>query len=81
MSKRGGFKFSYALSIATQLGFMIAASIGGFLALGVWLDRLTGAVPLFLLLGIFIGITITVVEVHHMIKPLLKEDKKEEDIV
>ena len=74
MLKKSGLKFSYALSIATQLGFMIAASIGGFLALGLWLDVKTGSSPLFLLIGIFVGIALTVYEVHHMIQPLIRPD-------
>lgn len=78
MPKKSGLKFSYALSIATQLGFMIAASIGGFLALGLWLDGKLGTDPLFLLVGIVVGIVLTVYEVHHMIQPLIKPDKEDE---
>jgi ATP synthase protein I len=79
MPKKSGFKFSYALSIATQLWFMVAASIGGFLALGIWLDGKFGSAPLFLLVGMVVGIALTIYEVHHIIQPLITPDEDDHD--
>ncbi len=71
MSTRNGFKISYALSLATQLGFLIVASIGGFILLGVWLDGVLGIRPFALVGGIIIGVALTAYEVHHLMLPLL----------
>lgn len=74
MSEKDGFKFSYALSIASQLGFIIASSILGFVLLGVWADTRFQTAPLFMLVGIFVGITITVYETYHLLLPLIITD-------
>jgi F0F1-type ATP synthase assembly protein I len=72
--KTDSFKFSYALSVATQLGFMTVASIGGFLALGMWLDGKLGSSPWLLIIGIVAGIVVTVYEVHHLLRPLIDDN-------
>ncbi len=77
MQKKDGLKFSYALSLATQLGFLTVASIGGFLALGIWLDSKLDTSPLLVLIGIAIGIVVTTYEVHHLIQPLITSDKED----
>lgn len=71
--KSDNFKFTYALSVATQLGFMTVASIGGFLALGMWLDSKLGSSPWLLIIGVITGIAVTVYEVHHLLRPLIDE--------
>ncbi|MCA9356865.1 AtpZ/AtpI family protein [Candidatus Nomurabacteria bacterium] len=74
MSQKNGFKISYALSIALQLGFLIVASLAGFIFLGMWIDSHLHTPPLFLVLGIVAGISVTIYEVYHMLIPLIKSD-------
>lgn len=69
-----GFKLSYALSIAMQLGFLIAASIAGFVILGIWIDRLLHTSPIFLLFGIIASIVTIIYETYHMLVPLIKNN-------
>jgi F0F1-type ATP synthase assembly protein I len=73
MSQKNSFKTFYALSLAWQLGFLIAVPIGGFLFLGLLGDRFFKTEPLFLILGLLVGIIITVYEVYHLLIPLIKE--------
>jgi len=65
-------KIFYALSLAWQLGFIIAVPIGGFLILGLWLDKKLSTFPILLIMGIIIGMVITVYEVYHLFIPLFK---------
>ena len=71
MNKEDGFKFSYALSLATQLGFLMASSITGFVLLGYWLDGKLGTSPILIIGGALIGIVLTIYEAYHMMKPLI----------
>lgn len=74
MSVEGSnFKTWYALSIAFQLGFLIAAPILGFILLGLWLDKTLASFPLFLIIGIIVGMVITFYEVYHFLIPLIKK--------
>ena len=77
MSQKSNFKTFYALSIAWQLGFLIAIPIGGFIFLGILGDRFFGTEPFILLLGLLVGIVITIYEIYHLLVPLIKN--KEED--
>ncbi len=79
MKKNTGLKFSYAISLATQLGFVTMASIGGFLMLGMWLDEKMNTSPIMLIIGIIVGISVTIYEAHHLIKPLITPDKDNHD--
>ena len=72
MDQRSTFHLAYAISFALQLGFLVAASIIGFLLIGLWLDSHLRTQPTFLLLGVAVGITMTIVEVAHYIEPLLR---------
>jgi len=76
--KKDYFRIFYALSLAWQLGFIIAIPIGGFLLLGFFLDEFFETKPLFLIGGFLIGFAITLYEVYHMLLPLIKQ-KKEND--
>lgn len=77
-SEKDSFKVFYALSLAWQLGFLIAVPIIGFLFLGFWGDRLLGTKPLFLIIGFLAGMGITIYELYHTLTPLIK-NKKEND--
>lgn len=76
MPKRNNFKTFYALSLAWQLGFLIVAPIAGFLLLGLWSDTFFKTQPLLLILGILIGVIITIYEVYHLLIPLIKDEEK-----
>lgn len=76
-SNKKGFKIFYALSIAWQLGFIIAVPIGGFMLLGLWGDNVLGTRPFLLVVSLFIGFIITAYEIYHMFYPLIKEDEKD----
>ena len=73
---KGNFKIFYALSLAWQLGFLIAIPIGGFLLLGFLGDKFFKTKPLFLIIGLLGGIIITIYEVYHLFAPLISPNKK-----
>ena len=77
--KKDGLKFSYALSIDSQLGFLVVSSIGGFLALGIWFDKIFAVSPLFVIVGIVMGISVTIYEINHLMTPLISSDEKKHD--
>lgn len=80
MEKKDNFKTFYALSLAWQLGFIIAVPIGGFLFFGLLADRFFGTEPVLLVVGIFAGVTVTIYEVYHLLIPLIKgKDKDKKD--
>lgn len=76
MSKKNNFKTFYALSMAWQLGFLIAIPIGGFIFLGILGDEFFKTQPILLLLSLLIGISITIYEVYHSITPLINDKEK-----
>ena len=73
MKKDDNFALYYAISIAAQLGFFIIAPLAGFFFLGRYIDSLYQSKPLFIMIGITIGFIITVYEVWHTLKPLIKK--------
>ena len=79
MSQENNFKTFYALSIAWQLGFLIAIPITGFLILGLLGDKFFKTQPLFLIIGLLTGIIITVYEVYQLLAPLITKDKEKDD--
>lgn len=66
-------KTAYALSLAWQLGFLIATPIGGFIFLGALLDRHFGTGNICAVLGAFIGLCVTVQESYRLLRPFLAE--------
>ncbi len=75
MAKKNTPNTIYAISFAWQLGFLIAVPIAAFLLLGLFADRFFGTYPLFLILGIIVGIAITIYEVYNLLIPLIKKEK------
>jgi len=75
MKKEENFALFYALSIAMQLGFFIVAPIGGFIILGIYIDKYMDTSHLFVIIGILVGLIVTVYEVWHILKPLFKNKK------
>lgn len=77
--KKKNVKTFYALSLAWQLGYLIAIPIGGFLGLGLLADKFWGTQPLFLIVGLGTGIITTIYEVYHLLAPLIKDNHKGND--
>jgi len=73
MPNKESTKIFYALSVAWQLGFFIAVPIVAFLGVGFLADRFLNTEPLFILLGLGVGIATTCYESYHLIVPLIKE--------
>jgi len=57
--KTGDGSVASVLSLAFELGYIIAIPIVGFALVGRLLDRKLDTAPLFILLGIFISIILT----------------------
>jgi F0F1-type ATP synthase assembly protein I len=64
-------KAFHALFLAWQLGFLIAVPIVAFLLLGIAGDRYFHTRPLLLILGLFVGMAVTVYEVYCVVIPLV----------
>ena len=62
----------FLLSLATQMGYMIALPAVGFGFGGAYLDRLWGTSPLFVLTGFGIAIALSALWVYHFIKEYQK---------
>ncbi len=76
MANRDNFKTFYALSLAWQLGFLIAVPLAGFMIAGFWLDKKINSGPFMLLAGMIVGVVITVYEVYHLLAPLISDKEK-----
>jgi len=57
-------------------GFQLAGSILLFLYLGRWVDRRVGTEPLFLLLGVFIGLAASI---YSLYRSLMADQRREDD--
>lgn len=60
------------------MGFYIAIAIVGGIWGGNWLDVKLNTNPLFLVIGLVLGIAVAALGVYNMIKPYLAEAKKED---
>lgn len=65
-----------ALSLS-GLGFYIAGVIILGIVGGRWLDSKFGTSPLWLIVGLFLGIVIAVLGTYNMIKPFLENNRKD----
>jgi ATP synthase protein I len=59
----------------TGVGFFIGISIVGGTFAGLWLDSKFNTSPLFILLGLFLGLVVAVYGVYRMIIPLIKNNQ------
>jgi ATP synthase protein I len=60
----------------TGIGFYIAACILIGILVGLWLDNKLGTTPLFILLGVLVGLALALFGVYRMVRPLMdKRDK------
>lgn len=55
------------------MGLMIALPMVVMIALGIWLDRTLDTFPWILLLSIFLGIGLTMIDVYKVIIPFLEK--------
>ncbi len=62
----------YAISLAIQLGFLIAFTLIIFIGGGFLLDKYLGTLPLFLLCGLFLGLILSFYEIYKLLLPLIK---------
>jgi F0F1-type ATP synthase assembly protein I len=62
-SPQGGDWMAFA-----SLGITVAVVIGGFLALGLWLDSVLGCSPALLLVGIVLGMVVAALVVVSNVK-------------
>lgn len=67
----------YALSLAWQMGFLIIAPILLFLFGGYMIDKWLKTAPLFIIISIFAALAVSVYEIHHLIRPMLENSRKE----
>jgi F0F1-type ATP synthase assembly protein I len=78
MSQKNSSKKFYALSLAWQLGFLISVPIVGFLLLGLLADRFFHTQPVLLVVGLAVGLAVTIYEVYHLLAPLIYDNDNEE---
>jgi len=78
-SGKNKFKVLYALSLAWQMGFLIAVPLAGFILLGMFIDNNLATYPFFVIIGAVLGIAITFYEAYHWMAPFL-EDKEKDDV-
>lgn len=76
-SQKSNFKIFYAVSLAWQLGFLVAIPLGGFILLGLWGDTFFDTRPLLLIMGVVVGSLITGYEVYHLLLPVIKDKNQD----
>ena len=72
---KNSFSLFYALSIAWQLGFLIAIPIALFIFLGHLADVFLKTSPILLFVGLIAGVIITIYEVYNLLVPIVKNKK------
>lgn len=73
--KREDFKMFYSLDLAVRLGFSIAIPLIIFILIGRFLDSYFNTFPVFVLLGLFFGITVSIYEIFRSVLPILDDRK------
>ena len=79
MNKKSDSKLFEALSLAWELGFLIAVPLGGFIFLGFLGDRFLGTRPIFLIVGVGIGTIVAFYGVYSLLIPVMKDEEEEGD--
>lgn len=69
-------KLAYILGMGMQLGLMIALTMAGLLVLGVYLDKLLGTKPLFMIAGVAMGFLGAGLEMRYVVLPVLEKKNK-----
>jgi len=63
----------YVFAMGGQLGFLIAFPLIICVILGVMIDKKMNTFPLFLLIMVFVGIGLTVIDVYKIVIPFLEK--------
>ncbi|MFA5072149.1 MAG: AtpZ/AtpI family protein [Candidatus Pacearchaeota archaeon] len=63
----------YALSMGSQLGFLIAFPLIVCVLIGVMIDKKMNTFPWFILLMVLVGIGLTIIDVYKIIIPFLEK--------
>jgi len=63
----------YVLAMGGQLGFLIAFPLIICVVVGVMIDRKMNTFPWFMLIMIFVGIGLTVVDVYKIVIPFMEK--------
>ncbi|MBU4298873.1 AtpZ/AtpI family protein [Patescibacteria group bacterium] len=71
--QKNNSKLLYAVSLGLELGFLIALPLVFFLALGLFLDKKLGTLPIFLISSIILGLVATVINVYYLVLPFLEK--------
>ena len=72
---KNNFSVFYAVSIAWQLGFLIAIPLALFIFLGHLADVFFKTSPLMIFVGLIVGAIITIYEVYNLLIPIIKNKK------
>ena len=78
MAETGMEKWTAALRL-TGVGFFIGGSIVVGVLVGLWLDNKMNTQPLFVLLGLVIGLILAGAGVYQMLLPLLRNRQNKEN--
>ena len=65
--------FGQALFLGSELGFLIALPLVVCILLGLFFDQKFDKFPVFLLMFIFIGIVLTIIDVYKLVLPFLEK--------
>ncbi|MFZ2390330.1 MAG: AtpZ/AtpI family protein [Minisyncoccales bacterium] len=63
----------YALSMGSQLGFLIAFPLIVCVLIGVIIDKKMNTFPWFILLMVLVGIGLTIIDVYKIVIPFLEK--------
>ena len=66
-------KLAAAIALGSQMGFMIAISLVGFLLAGIWLDQKFGTMPLFTVIFVVASMFSVAAEMRYIILPILEK--------
>lgn len=75
--KREDFKIFYSLDLAVRLGFSIAIPLIIFILIGRFLDSYFNTFPVFILLGMIVGLASSIFEIFRSVLPLLDDRKND----
>ncbi|MFA5086983.1 MAG: AtpZ/AtpI family protein [Candidatus Paceibacterota bacterium] len=64
---------SRALMLGSELGFLIALPLAICLLIGVFLDKRLNSFPLFLIISVFAGIALTIIDIYKLVIPFLEK--------
>ena len=61
------------LILGSELGFLIALPLVGCLLFGAFLDKKLNSFPVFILIAVFLGFFITIINIYKLIIPFLEK--------